>query len=303
MRRFTNHRAIGRFVVFNLITSAFISVPGFGASTSSPQIKTNETDDLARQLLEKFTDEDTKGIVVMDLEPAVGQPGSFGPWVSDQLSASLAAQAKTAEIVDRSKIAPALEAQHLSPPGQEDVKNAVALSKSIGATTVVVGSYGATESGIGISLAAYRVFEYGVAQSTKVMVGMVFGKLPLTQETSAHLNVPLDSLRPKDGIYRPGYGGVSMPSCVKCQITGMHVPDVDIAGMLRAHPQGATVWLQFVVTAEGRTRDITVVQPVGYGFDEQYVKMAENFELKPAVDADNKPVSVLLPFSISFKYK
>jgi len=61
--------------------------------------------------------------------------------------------------------------------------------------------------------------------------------------------------------------------------------------------------LQFVVTAEGHTRNITVVQPVGYGFDEQYMKMVENWEFKPAVDADNKPVSVNYPFHFDFNFK
>jgi len=239
----------------------------------------------------------------MDLEPAVSQPGSFGPRLADQLSASLAVQGKTVEVVDRSKLGAALEAQHLSPPGQSDVKNAVDLGKSIGATTVVVGSYGAAEDGIGVSLAAFRVSEYGIAQSTKFMIGMVFGKIALTQEVSAHLNVPLDSLRPKDGVYRAGYGGVSIPTCRKCPVPGMKVPDIDLRGMLRDHPQGATVWLQFVVTPEGQTQNIKVVQPVGYGFDEQYVKAAQEWELRPAVDADGRIVPVLYDFHLSFKFK
>ena len=61
--------------------------------------------------------------------------------------------------------------------------------------------------------------------------------------------------------------------------------------------------LRFVVTPEGHTKDITVIQPIGYGYDEQYMKMAESWEFKPAVDADNKPVSVLFPFTITFNYK
>jgi TonB family protein len=290
-------------VVLKLLTTAFVSLSAFGAGPSSPQSKTNETDDLARQLMEKFTDADRKGIVVMDLEPAVGESGSFGPWLADQLSASLAAQSKTAEVVERSRLGAALEAQHLSLRSQSDVMNAVAVGKSIGATTVAVGSYGAAENGFGVTLAAFRVSEYGIAQSTKFMIGMVFGKILLTQEVSTHLNAPLDSLRPKDGVYRSGYGGVSIPSCIKCPISSMHVPDVDIQGMLRAHPNGATVSLQFVVTAEGHTRNITVVQPVGYGFDEQYVKMIESWEFKPAVDADNRPVPVNYPFHFDFKFK
>lgn len=296
-------RANGKQVVFRLLVAAFISIAALGANPSSPESKTNETDALARQLIEKFTAADKKGVVVMDLEPAVGRPDSFGSWLAGQISASLAGQGQTVEVIDRHRLQASLEAQHLSVGEEFDVMKAVALGKSIRATTVVVGSYGAADNGIGMSLTAFRVSEYGVAQSTKFTVGVVFGKIPLTQEVSAHLNVPLDSLRPKDAVYRSGYGGVSVPSCVKCPIPSMHVPDIDLQGMLRAHPQGATVWLQFVVTAEGRVRNITVVQPVGYGFDEQYMKAVADWEFKPAVDADNRPVSVIYPFHISFNFK
>ena len=291
-------------VVLKILVAVYISLSAFRASAAFPQNKTNETDDLARQLIEKLSDADKKGVLVMDMESPAGQVGPFGAWVANQLALSLAAQGKTIEIVDRSKLSAALEAQLLSSPSQSDTNNAVAVGKSIGATTVVVGSYGAAENGIGVTLAAFRVSEFGVAQSTRFLIGMVFGKIPLSPEAGAHLIVPLDSLRPKDDVYRSGFGGVSIPSCLKCPLNvAMHVPDVDIQGMLLTHPKGANVRLQFIVTAEGRTRNITVVQPVGYGFDQQYVKMVENWEFKPAVDADNKPVGASYRFHSDLKFK
>ena len=261
------------------------------------------TETVVRQLAEKLTEADKKGVVVMDLAPTFGPYDSFGAWLSDQLSFSLAHDGSAVEVIDRLRLGEALKLQNVSPSGQSDVKNAVALGKSIGATTVVVGSYGAAENGIGVSLVAFRVAEYGKPQATDFMIGMVFGKIPLTKEMGVRLGVPLDSLRPKDGVYRSGYGGVGIPTCVKCPIPGMKVPDVDLQGMLRAHPLGGTVWLRFVVTPEGHTQSIAVIQPVGYGFDEQYVKAAKDWELKPAVDADNKPVPVLYDFQLSFNFK
>ena len=83
----------------------------------------------------------------------------------------------------------------------------------------------------------------------------------------------------------------------------MKVPDIDLQGMLRAHPQGATVGLRFVVTPDGHTQHITVTQPVGFGFDEQYVKAAQGWELTPAVDADGRTVPVLYDFHVSFNFK
>src|SRR6476660_5611205 len=111
-------------VVLDLFVATFVSLTALGASPSlsMSQNKSNETDNLVRQLAEKFTDTDKKGIVVMDLESAVGPSGSFGSWIGDQISTSLAAQGN--EVVSRSKLVAAIEAQHVSPPGQSDVKNA-----------------------------------------------------------------------------------------------------------------------------------------------------------------------------------
>lgn len=269
----------------------------------SPRNRTKEIDTLAAQFLEKLTEEDKKNIVILDLQPAFGEPGSFGSWFAGQLSSSFTGQGQAVKVIDRLPLGTTGESQQLSSNDELDVKNAIASAKAVGATTVVVGSYGAAENGIGVSLAAFRVSEYGIVRSGKFVIVKVCGKIPLTQEVTDHLSVALDSMRPKDGIYRSGYGGVSVPACIKCPVPSMHVPDIDLKGMLSAHPRGETVLLRFVVTEEGHTRNITVVQPVGFGFDEQYVKAAKNWEFKPAVDADNRPVAVKYDFQLSFNFR
>ena len=133
---------------------------------------------------------------------------------------SLASQKQAVELVDRARLEPALQSQHLSPRDEWDVKSAVALAKSIGANTVVVSSYGYAENGIGVTLAAFRVSEFGAGPQAKFVVAMIFSKIPLSQELSTHLGVSLESLKPKDGVYRSGHGGVSIPACIKCPMPG-----------------------------------------------------------------------------------
>ena len=272
------------------------------AANSLPNT-TSETDAIAKQLLDKFNEGDQKAVLVIDSDPSFGDANSFGAWLADQLAASLASQGKNLTLTDRARIATGLESLHLAPKDARLMPNAVSLGKSLGASTIILSSYGFANNGIGVTAAAFRVSEFAKPQATDFMIGVVFGKISLSKEVTARLGVPLDSLRPKDGIYRSGYGGVSIPDCVKCPVPGMKVPDVDLQGMLRAHPQGATVSLEFVVTPEGHTQDIKVLQPVGYGFDEQYVKAAQGWELKPAVGPDGKPVPVLYDFTLSFKFK
>jgi TonB family protein len=299
MSRVMNHTQHVEQIVLKLLIAASLSVAAFGA----PSSQNNPNDTLVRQLAGKLGEPDKKGVLVMDLNSPDGHASSFGSWFADELSSSLANQDPPVEVISRARLPGALEAQHLSPADESSLKNAIALSKAIGASTVVVGSYGAAENGIGVTLDAFRVSEFEVLHSPKFEIGTVFGKMPLTPDISSHLQVPLDSLRPKDGVYRAGVGGVSVPACAKCSAPSMHVPDIDLQGLLREKPHGGTIVLRFVVTADGRATQITVAHPIGYGLDEQYVKAAKEWEFKPAVDPDDKPVSALwqMTFYINFK--
>jgi hypothetical protein len=291
----------GKRVVLTVLLTASISNASFGMRLAYPQNKTNETEDLARQLAANFSEADKKGVLVMDLKPPDSQLLPFGPWLADQLSSSLVNQDPRVEVVDRARLGAEMEAQHLSSNDVLTVKNDIDIARAVGATIIVIGTYGAAENGVGVSLRAFRVSEFGVPGSTKFEVTRVFGKIPFTPDVSSHLSVPLDSLRPKDGIYKAGIGGVSVPACVKCRPPDMHVPDIDLQGLLRGKGGDWTIALQFVVTADGHANQITVTQPVGYGVDEQYVKAAKDWEFKPAVDADHRPVAAL--WNITFYNK
>jgi hypothetical protein len=286
-----------------LTVLVFICRSPHGLAANSLSNKTSETDAVAQQLLDKFADGDKKGVLVMDSQPSFGEPNPFGPWLADQLASSLASQGQTLTLIDRSRIGTGLESLHLAPKDDWTIKNAVALGKSLGANTVVLSSYGFAEDGIGVTLAAFRVSEFEARPPTRFVVGMVFGKIPLTQELGARLGQPLDALKPKDGVYKSGFGGVSIPACIKCAPPAPRVPDIDLMGLLRAYPRGAAISLQFIVTPDGHTRNITVLTRIGFGFDEQLTKAAADWELKPAVGPDGKAVSVLFPFQFMFNFK
>jgi hypothetical protein len=260
---------------------------------SQPQTNAgNSIEGIARQLLEKLKDSDKKGVLVVDLSTPEYPWLSFGAWLADQFSAALANTGGGLEVIDRLRLPAALDTLHLSLKEKLQFNNAIALAKSLGANTIILGTFGAAEDGIGVSLVGFRVSEFGVPRSNAFMIGMIRGKLNLTPEITSHLDVPLDSLRPKDGIARAGVGGVTIPSCVKCIPPSMHVPDIDLQKFLSEKRGAGTIVLQLVVSAEGRVAQVTVAQPIGYGIDELYVKAAKDFEFKPAIDVDNKPVSV-----------
>jgi hypothetical protein len=273
-------------------------------STSPPQPNVGNTiEAITRQLTDKFKEADKKSVLVVDLSTPEYPWLPFGAWLADQFSAAFAKTGHELEVVDRLQLKVAMDTQHLSPKDEFQLKNAIALAKSIGANTLILGSFGAAENGVGVTLVGFRLSELGPTQSNSSMIGMVFGRIDLTPEIASHLEVTLDSLRPKDGIARAGIGGVSIPSCVRCPPPSMHVPDIDLQSFLREKRGAGTIVLQLVVTAEGRVVQVTVAQPIGYGVDEQYIKAAKDFEFKPAVDADNKPVAVHTSFTMMMKTK
>lgn len=261
----------------------------------------NLIEGIAHQLADKLKESDKKGVLVVDLSTPEYPWLPFGAWLADQLSAALATTGPDFAMVDRLQLRAALDAQHLSPKDEFQFKNAIDLAKSLGANTLVLGSFGAAENAIGVTLVAFRLSEFGAPQSKSFMIGMVFGRIGLTPEIASQLGVSLESLRPKDGIAKAGVGGVSIPTCVKCNPPSMHVPEIDLQGFLREKRGVGTIVMELIVTAEGRVAKVTVAQPMGYGIDEQYVKAAKDFEFKPAIDADNKPVSVHTPLTMTLR--
>jgi len=290
-------------LVLGAIVSIVVLTPLWAAHSQLSVGAASGIEDIAHQLADKLDDPDKKAVLVLDMSTPEYPWLPFGASLADQVSAALAKTSHDLQVVDRVQLKAALDAQHFSPKDEFQFKNAIALGKSLGASTLVLGSFGAAENGIGVTVVGYRLAEFDVPRSNRFMVGMVFGRIDLTPEIASQLDVPLDSLRPRDGIARAGVGGVSIPSCVKCTPPSMHVPDIDLQGFLRDKGGAGTIVMQLIITAEGHVAQVTVAQSIGYGIDEQYAKAAKDFEFKPAVDADNKPVSVRTPFTMTMNRK
>lgn len=274
----------------------------FTASQARSQEKVYETDDLARRLIDKLSSADKKGVLVIDLANPAGQRQDFGKWLADRLYLSLAKESPGIELIDRTQLYASLRDQ-LPSDQRINTKIANTLGNSTGANTFVLGSYGIIDDDdLGVTLIAYRLSEGGPPAPPNYMIGMIDGKIPLTKEVRDHLTDPLDSLRPKDGIYLAGVGGISMPTCIKCPVPLMHVPDVDVPGLLRDKGAGGDVGLDLVITAEGRVSDPTISNHVGYGVDELYLKAAADWQFTPATDPNDKSVPVHMRFNVHFQF-
>lgn len=266
-----------------------VSSPGFG------QQKLPEVQALAKQLADRLPAKEKGNILVVDLKGPEGKWMLFGAWLADQFSAAFADLGEGVQVIDRARLAAMMDAHHLPPENAFDTKAACMMAQGLGAQTVVMGSFGAAENGMGITLDAHSVSGFNYYADSH-LPARVHGKIPLTQDVAAHLDVPLKSLLPKDGIFTAGEGGVTEPHCVQC-------PNPSFSDRALEKKFEGTVILHVVITPEGRVTQISVEKPLGMGLDDQAVEAVNQWKLKPATDPDGNPVPVRDSIEVNFRLK
>jgi periplasmic protein TonB len=96
------------------------------------------------------------------------------------------------------------------------------------------------------------------------------------------------------GLPNAGTGGYGIPQCLYC-------PRADYSDeAMKVKIQGE-VELLAVVTSDGRVTDIQVVKGLGYGLDENAVKAARTWRLRPALGPDGKPATVREIIEMTFQ--
>lgn len=134
------------------ITAMLVLAPLGVAHSQTPTSAASGIEAIARQLADKLNDFDRKGVLVLDMSTPEYPWLPFGASLADQFSTALAKAGPELEVVDRLQLKAALDAQHLSPKDEFDMKSAIALAKSLGANTLILGGFGAAENGIGVSV-------------------------------------------------------------------------------------------------------------------------------------------------------
>lgn len=96
-------------------------------------------------------------------------------------------------------------------------------------------------------------------------------------------------------VHQPGKDGVGYPKCAYC-------PDPEYSSeALKAHYEGM-VWLQGVITAQGRATNIRVVKSPGMGLDKKAIEVVQSrWRFNPAKGPDGKPVAVDVPIGVTFR--
>jgi len=262
-----------------------------GSTKTQAQQPPADVQELANRLAPNLSRMHPIRVLVLDFEAPDGLWLPFSAWLADQFSAALGNVGKQVEVVPRSKLTVAIAERNFKPKVAFDEKTAEALAESLEAQVIVSGSFAAIQNALGIALT------YGEKEVDSWLIQRgrddLRGKISLPSEVSDLFGITLDSLRPKDGIYQGGKGGIGFPACIRCP----HPVYPIEASKKKA--QG-NVFLLATISVEGRATKIKVTKGAGFGFDQQAVKAVEGWEFKPAKDVDGNTVPVRQTIEVTF---
>jgi len=256
----------------------------FGGSSygSSPEVQT-----LCELLITQIAKSNAKSLVIFDLQGPDGQSFAFGTWLADEISDTLRTSGHI-KVIARADLARELKDRQISEDALKP-EDKMRVSEALGADVFVDGTFGAIADYIGATLVARNQADYGKGTYTI----MVNGKILVDPTVRTKLGVPLESLRPSDGIFKSGRAGMTVPHCNYCPI-----PKFSPKGVW-SKKQG-TVVLALLVSTDGRPTQIKVLQSIGTDLDNQAIAAARAYRFEPAVDPDGRPVEVLMPYKVTF---
>jgi TonB family protein len=281
----TNHRLACRLSLFAALLAwgthahAQATPPPFDVAVSS----------LAARIAQPLEKAGAKKVVVAELQGPDGQVHPVGKYLADRLSDALQKGFPLLEVISGSPQQPTTS----NPNSNGNSGNtAEALGKmndwarGLGANFVIFGSFAKAPQGIGVSLSATR------AKGSWLPLGYANALIPVTEAIIALSPDPIPS--PKNGIFKAGTGGTTVPSCIHC-------PPPDYTDKARAAKYQGTVVLELVVNADGRAEHIEVVQGPGLGLDAKAIDAVKKWKFNPALGPDAKPVIVKLQIEIAFR--
>jgi TonB family protein len=265
---------------------------GIGASgVALAQARPDGFEKLARALAAELEKAHAKRVAIFDLETVNNKQLPFGAFLADRISAELSKPGTGIESVMREQLTKVSTGAGLDPKERSKLRSAAA--ESLGAGAYVTGTYSAIGDGIGVTLVAVRVSGESIRKS-KDSFSTAAGKIALDEDVKSHLGMPIESLRPADGVYKPGVGGVGVPECERCPQPQFSPTDVSRA--MEAH-----IGMNAIISTAGTVLQVDLTKSAGAVFDEQAIANVRTWKFKPARDPDGNPVMVRQLVEITFK--
>ena len=246
---------------------------------------------VAGQIRQSKIDPENTKVFVFDFPNAVDKEFSkLGGLLADHFSTALRNQADGFVVLDRPLLTAYLKDNWIDQKAIQSNGIALALARSMGATAVVRGDL-EQEPDHQLQL-TLRLEGFGPAWSAGSL-------LTLTGEMQALFREPLPTfmrtspIPAEPGVLIPGMDGVGIPACIYC-------PPPLYDDDARAAKYQGTIELSVVVTPDGRSDSILVLQGAPFLLNKQAVEAVQKWKFKPA-EKDGKPVRVRVPIEITLR--
>lgn len=302
--------AIGAFAVIAFFLAA--AVPSY-AQADSKKSGVTEHNNSATEELEGLRamagsfagmlfDHDARNVFVVDFEGSdpddLGGPEEkVGAWLADQFSDALSRSCYKLSMFDRRQYKFTLGSLNGSFENNYDPPDPLSVGRSIGADTVVEGTYLFIGNKIYLTAAAYR------ATRMVECISVEDGVLTLNSDGYDHLRAfrvphlvfPTPESAEPDDLRSLAMKNFTHPKCLYCP-----KPAFSVEGQPNA-PSGRVI-LKALITTEGRPTRIRVEFSLSPERDRQAVQAVKDWRFKPASKTPGgKPVECDCPILVDFQ--
>jgi TonB family protein len=246
---------------------------------------------LASQLATRLRTARANRILVLDPRGPQDEVHPAGKWLADQLVLALQSSSTDFVLIDRAQINEQSLAAAAPQRKPNESDSFMALARSLGADTVIRGTYAKFSQHLGISLTATNPDRFGPFATVNAVLP-INDTLPISAELAALSPDPIPTFR--DGILKGGVAATPNPVCVHC-------PDPEYTDEARRAKLQGIVVLQVTINPQGRVVNAEVIKGPGYGLIQKSLDAVRKWQFKPPVDPEGNPASVSVAVEVSFR--
>ncbi len=294
--------ALSRRLIARGIWPLLLCAAAFPVAAGSAFAQHAEVQGIASQFAVDIANAGKKRIIVADFVGPHEKLTQLGKYLALEFTASLAWTGKGLEASHTIGLERALSDEAVTLKDQSDPKVVRRLGEQSRAEIVVLGNLESAADAVTLLVRALDTSDGRLVAEAAGKISKTPAVEALLAETLSRPATPSPGASPASapkfagGAYMPGLGGIGQPSCVAC-------PSPQYSDQARREKITGTVLLHLIVTPEGRAANIQVQRSLGYGLDEKAVEAVRNWQFKPAVDPEGKPVPVWANIEVTFQLK
>jgi TonB family protein len=245
---------------------------------------------LAERLATQLLAADKKKPFIFSLTLPGDTPVSFGDWLADQISESLAQAHPELQVVPRALAKTPPASSEFFHDRNQEVAASDQRAVSLGAQVLVHGNFAAIPSGIGITLLADDRLAGGNSQF------QALAEIPLSAEMKARAGAELPQRPSLGGSYKASTAGIGSAICELC-------PPPEYTYVAQAKRRSGVVILQVWVSTSGDAENTRIVRTPDRGLGQAAIRAVRNWHFKPASDASGQLVPVVVDIAVAFRLK